>query len=259
MNGSDISLFVAFGGGMLSFLSPCVLPLVPAYLCFLSGASLAQLCGSHGEEVAEVGSASDASAIRVPVRPVLPALAFVLGFSTVFVMLGAGASSLSQILVKNLDIFSKVAGLVIMLLGLHFIGVLRFKFLDRELRFQTTDTSHGLVGAYVIGLAFAFGWTPCIGPVLGTILTLAANQQQFGQGVLLLVVYSLGLGIPFLLAVMAINPFMRFMQRARRYMRVVELSLGLLLLLTGGAMFAGVLQNLGFYLLETFPWLGEIG
>ncbi|MDA5192479.1 cytochrome c biogenesis protein CcdA [Alphaproteobacteria bacterium LMG 31809] len=239
----DVSFLMAFLGGVLSFVSPCVLPLVPAYFCFLTGASL--------EELTEGGSAR--------VNPLPRAFAFVLGFSTVFVALGAGASALSQLLRSNLDIFSLIAGAVVILLGLHFMGLFRIAFLDREARLHPDSKPMGLLGAYGIGLAFAFGWTPCIGPILGAILAVAATQQGIGSGVGLLAVYSLGLGIPFLLAAFGVKAFTRFLIRFRPHVRKVELVAGVLLVATGIAIMTGSLQTLGTTLFEWFPWLQNIG
>ncbi|WP_138378781.1 cytochrome c biogenesis CcdA family protein [Luteithermobacter gelatinilyticus] len=244
METTDISYFAALLGGIFSFLSPCVLPLVPAYVCFVTGNSLNDL--REGD--------------KVPLLSVFwGALAFVLGFSTVFVALGAGASSLQPLLLNYMPVFSKVAGALIMILGIHFTGLVRIPLLYREARFQTRDNPAGILGAYVVGLAFAFGWTPCIGPILGTILTLAASQQTFGAGVSLLGVYSLGLGVPFVVAALSINRFLSFSGRFRRHLRTVEILIGLLLIMTGLAIFTGLLQTFGNVLLDWFPGLAKIG
>lgn len=245
MDHHSISLTVALAGGLLSFVSPCVLPLVPAYLCFLTGSSL--------EEIKNRGKTDKIA------TPLWPALAFVLGFSTVFVSLGAGASSLSRFLLLHQEIFARVSGVIIVILGLHFLGLFRINFLYREARFNVNLKPRGLIGAYVIGLAFAFGWTPCIGPVLATILTIAATQDHLYDGIMLLAVYSAGLGIPFLAAALGINAFLGFMQKFRRHMRVVEIVLGLLLVATGIAIFTSALQGLGNILLDWFPGLQNIG
>lgn len=239
----DVSFLMAFLGGVLSFVSPCVLPLVPAYFCFLTGASLDEL--------------TDPAKARV--NPLPRALAFVLGFSTVFVALGAGASALSQVLRSHLDVFSLVAGAVVILLGLHFMGLFRIAFLDREARLHPEQKPLGLVGAYAVGLAFAFGWTPCIGPILGAILAVAATREGLGTGIGLLAVYSLGLGIPFLLAALGVGAFTRFLVRFRPHVRKVEIAAGVLLVLTGIAIMTGALQSFGTTLFEWFPWLQSIG
>lgn len=256
MSEGDVGYLVALLGGVLSFVSPCVLPLVPAYLCFLTGASLAEL---------EAGETADGAKDRplggrpLGGRPLSRALAFVLGFSTVFVALGAGASAISTILRTHLDIFAMIAGGVVILLGLHFMGLFRIALLDREARFHTTARPMGPVGAYGVGLAFAFGWTPCIGPILGAILAVAATRDGVGEGVALLAVYSAGLGIPFLLAAVGVRAFMGFLARFRSHMRAVEITVGLLLVLTGAAMMTGMLQSFGTFLFDWFPWMQDIG
>lgn len=243
----DITYAAAGGAGIISFLSPCVLPLVPAYLCFVAGTSL--------DQVIEDDGVAPAMGRRVA----MSALSFVLGFSTVFVLMGASASAINQFIFDYIDIVAKVAGVVIVLFGLHFMGLLKIPFLYREMRFNPDSAPTGLVGAYVIGLAFAFGWTPCVGPILATILTIAASRDSLGYGVSLLGVYALGLGIPFLIAALALNPFMKFLQRFRRHVRKVEIGAGALLAVTGVLIFTNALSTFGFYLLELFPVLGEIG
>lgn len=243
MTGNEIGYLVALLGGVLSFVSPCVLPLVPAYLSFLTGSSLSEL---------EDGD-------RGTLKPMPRAIAFVLGFSTVFVILGAGASAFSALLRTHLDTFAMIAGAVVIILGLHFMGAFRIAFLDREARFHTTARPMGPGGSYLVGLAFAFGWTPCIGPILGAILAVAATRDGLGEGVALLAVYSAGLGIPFLLAALGIGAFMRFFARFRRHMRMVEIAVGVLLIATGIAMMTGALQSFGTALFEWFPWMQEIG
>ncbi len=244
MENIEIPYLIALVGGMFSFLSPCVLPLVPAYICFITGNSYQDL--RDGDQI-------DKWAM------LWPAIAFVLGFSTVFIALGAGASFVQGVLLEYKEIFAQISGAMIIILGIHFTGLVKIPFLYREARFQTANEQRGLTGAYVIGLAFAFGWTPCIGPILATILTLAATQEHFSEGVALLGVYSMGLGIPFIIAAVGINRFLRVSGRIKKYMRVIELSIGLLLIVTGVAIFTGSLQNLGFYLIEAMPWLAQIG
>lgn len=239
-----MSYLVAFASGMFSFLSPCVLPLVPAYICFITGNSYQDV--RAGGKIAKW-------------TMFWPAVVFVLGFSTVFIALGAGASSIQGFLQEYKEVFAKVAGMMIIVLGVHFTGLIKIPLLYKEARFQSTGEQKGLFGAYIIGLAFAFGWTPCIGPILATILTLAATQEHFSQGVMLLAVYSLGLGIPFIVASVAINRFLNVSGRMRKYMRTVEYIIGALLITTGLAIFTGALQNLGFYLIEAMPWLAAIG
>ena len=240
----DVSLPAAALGGLVSFLSPCVLPLVPPYLSFLAGTTFDRL------------KAGDDAAVRR--RALLAALLFVAGFSTVFVLLGATASVLGQVLRQYLVVLSTVAGLAIIAMGLHFLGVFRIGLLYREARFSVPRPV-GLWGAYVMGLAFAFGWTPCIGPILAAILTLAGSEASVGKGAALLAVYSAGLGIPFLLAAFAMKPFAAFMKRMRTRLALIEKAMGGLLVLTGVAFLGGWLTEASYWLLETFPVLGRLG
>jgi cytochrome c-type biogenesis protein len=240
----DVSLPAALLGGLISFLSPCVLPLVPPYLSFLAGTTFDQL------------QAGDDRAVRR--RAVLAALLFVAGFTTVFVLLGATASALGQVVRQYLTVLSTVAGLAIIAMGLHFLGVFRIGLLYREARFQVPRPV-GLWGAYLMGLAFAFGWTPCIGPILAAILAVAGSETSVAKGAVLLGVYSAGLGLPFLLAAFAMKPFAAFMKRIRGHFALVERTMGALLVLTGVAFLAGWLTDASFWLLETFPALGRLG
>jgi cytochrome c-type biogenesis protein len=244
MMSSDVSLPAALIAGLLSFLSPCVLPLVPPYLTFIAGTTV--------EELADGGPS------RARRDVALAAILFVLGFSTVFVGLGATASVFGQLIRQHLGTLSAVAGIVIIAMGLHFLGVWRLAFLYREARVEVSKPI-GLWGAYVMGLAFAFGWTPCIGPILAAILTVAGSEDTAGRGALLLAVYSAGLGIPFLIAAFAIEPFMGFLARFKRHLGMVEKIVGVLLVITGIAFLTGSLQTMSFWLLETFPGLATLG
>ena len=192
-------------------------------------------------------------------RLVLTALVFVLGFSTVFVALGAGASTIGQMLRQNLDWLGIVAGIAIIVMGLNFLGVFRLSFLSREARLTAPDRPRSLVGAYLIGLAFAFGWTPCIGPVLGAILGLAGTRATIGQGAIMLGFYSAGLGIPFILAAAFSGAFLRGVARFRNHFAAVEKTMGGLLVVTGILFLTGGIQTMSFWLLETFPALQMIG
>jgi cytochrome c-type biogenesis protein len=243
----DVTYLGALIAGLLSFLSPCVLPLVPPYLCFLGGTTFDQLAGE------------DETPAHVYQTVVLSSVAFVLGFTTVFVLLGATATVLGQLVVENLPILAKIAGVVIIIAGLHFLGVIHIPLLHREARYHADTRPAGLVGAYVIGLAFAFGWTPCIGPVLGAILAVAAGEDSVRQGVSLLFVYSLGLGIPFILAAVAIRPFMNALQRFRRHLGVMEKVLGAFLVLTGILFLTNSMTLIAGWILRTFPSLATIG
>lgn len=247
MTGIDISYPGAALGGLVSFLSPCVLPLVPAYLCFVAGTSLDKLTE---------GDVTNPELLR---RVMWGAIAFVAGFTTVFVALGASASAINRLLLTHIELLAQIAGVVIIIFGLHYTGLFRIRLLDREARFTPHMRGRGLVGAYIIGLAFAFGWTPCIGPILGAVLAVAASEETLGYGMSLLAAYSLGLGIPFLIAAFGIRGFMAFMGRFRRHMHKVEIVTGGLLIVTGFAIFSGQLQSLSYFLLETFPALGQVG
>lgn len=243
----DIGYPSAVAAGAISFLSPCVLPLVPPYLCYMAGVSVDDF-------------RSDGASCPLATRGALlmAALAFVLGFSTVFVALGAGASVVGAFLRAWQQELAIVAGIVIIVMGLNFLGILRIPLLAREARFSATAPAGGLA-AYVMGLAFAFGWTPCIGPVLGPILTLAGGRETVGEGALLLAAYSLGLGIPFLLAALFSGQFMRFLQRFRLHLGRVEKVMGGLLVVAGVLFLTGGIQTASFWLLETFPALGRLG
>ncbi|MGP9812545.1 cytochrome c biogenesis CcdA family protein [Rhodopseudomonas sp. NSM] len=245
---SNISFIGAFGAGVLSFLSPCVLPLVPPYLCFLAGVSLDQL--SRG---------SDQPVKAVNWRVVGSSVAFVLGFSTVFVALGASASALGKVVTEYFDTLAIIAGVVIIILGLHFLGVFRIGLLFREARFHNVRRGAGFLGAYVIGLAFAFGWTPCVGPVLATILLVAGVEGSAVRGAALLGAYSLGIGLPFLLAALFSGGFIRLMARMRAHMATIEKVMGAALVLTGVLFLTGAMPKISGWLLETFPAFGTIG
>jgi len=247
MDPFDITYWGSFGAGVLSFASPCVLPLIPAYLCFLGGASLDELTAEGGVDK------------KVQRQVFVSALAFVLGFSTVFVALGATATTVSGLIADNLDILSKVAGVVIVIFGLHYAGIFKIGFLNFEKRVHLDAKPAGLIGSYIIGLAFAFGWTPCVGPILATILMVAASGDDVMYGTSLLSVYALGIGLPFLLAAFAVKPFMTFLGKFRRHMRKVEITIGALLILTGVAIFTGSLAEASNWLLETFPQFGQVG
>ncbi|SFJ16365.1 cytochrome c-type biogenesis protein [Phyllobacterium sp. CL33Tsu] len=245
----DVSYLTAVGAGALSFLSPCVLPLVPPYLCYMAGVTVEDF-------------RSDSPQARIsPVRQALlmSSLAFVLGFTTVFVLLGAGASTIGGFLRMWQQEIAIAAGIIIILMGLNFLGVFKLAFLSREARFQTQGKPANPLSAYVMGLAFAFGWTPCIGPVLGPILALAGARDTVADGAILLAVYSLGLGIPFIVAALFSGLFMKFLGRFRMHLGKVEKVMGGLLVVTGILFLTGGLQTFSFWLLETFPILGQLG
>jgi len=247
---ADISILSALIAGALSFLSPCVLPLVPPYLCYMAGISVEQFRG---------GGAAVAAGPGVRSNVLISALFFTLGFATVFVALGAGASSIGMLLRQHLDILAKIGGLIIVVMGLNFLGVFRIGILAREARFQSGGKPATLTGAYIMGLAFAFGWTPCIGPVLGAILGVAASRETVGAGAGLLAVYSLGLAIPFWIAAGFSGAFMRFLSRFRRHLGTVEKVMGGLLVLTGLAFIFGYVSDMAIWFQQTFPILMKIG
>ncbi len=247
----SVSYLTAAAAGALSFLSPCVLPLVPPYLCYMAGVSVEDFRNSR--------SADDPAERILRFSLIIAALSFVLGFTTVFVALGAGASTIGAFLRMWQQEIAIVAGIVIILMGLNFLGVLRLSFLAREARFQARKAPASSLGAYVMGLAFAFGWTPCIGPVLGPILTLAGGSSTVGEGAALLAVYSLGLGVPFLIAALFSGAFMRFLARFRVHLGKVEKAMGILLITAGLLFLTGGMQSFSFWLLENFPALGRLG
>lgn len=241
------SFWLVFGAGVLSFLSPCVLPLVPPYLTYMSGASFDQL--------REDGATSG----LVWRRSVFTSLFFILGFSLVFVTLGATATAFGQAFRQALPILTPIAGLLIIAMGLHFLGVYRIALLDRQLRHQGPGAASGPLGGFLLGLAFAVGWTPCIGPVLAAILAVAASQNTAAEGAGLLGIYSLGLGVPFLLAGVAIGPFLTFFSGFRKHLGMVEKVMGGLLVLTGLLFLTGQFTGISFWFLETFPVLSTFG
>lgn len=241
----DVGLLASFGAGLLSFLSPCILPLLPAYLAFLAGTSLGEVAnGAHDVRTA---------------RAVMRAAAFVLGFGCVFVALGASASAAGQLVSDHLTLLSRIAGAVIVLLGLHMAGILRIAPLLRELRFDMTQRPAGIAGAFAIGLAFGFGWTPCVGPVLASILLLSGTGETVGRGAALLAAYAVGIGIPFLLAAAFTAPALRMLSRIRHLVPVVEKVMGAALIATGLLVFFGLMPVVGNWLLDVFPLLGRIG
>ena len=237
------AMLVALFAGLFSFLSPCVLPIVPPYLAYMSGISM--------PEMVDGGKARS--------RTIVPASFFVLGLSTVFLLLGFTASVFGALFLQNQEAFARVAGIVVIVFGLHFLGIFRLKFLDREARIDAGDRGGSSLGAYVLGLAFAFGWTPCIGPQLGAILSLAASEASVTRGTALLGVYAAGLGIPFLLAAVFIGRAVTLMNRIKPYMGAIEKAMGLLLVLVGVALVTGAFTAFSWWLLETFPALAVLG
>jgi len=236
------AMIVALMAGLVSFLSPCVLPIVPPYLAYMSGVSLNDL-GQSGQRS----------------RALLPAAFFVLGLSTVFLLLGFAASAFGRLFLASQGWFNTIAGLLVMLFGLHFLGILRIGFLNREARLDAGDQGGTALGAYVLGLAFAFGWTPCIGPQLGAILSLAASEASVPRGMTLLAVYAIGLGVPFLLVAAFLPRLTGLMAWMKRHMAVIERIMGLLLWTIGLLMLTGGFSAFSYWLLETFPGLATLG
>lgn len=242
----DVSIGGAWFAGLLSFASPCVLPIVPPYLAWLAGVSFDEL-------------KTDTPDMENRRRIIASAISFVLGFATVFIALGATASVLGKTIAQYFDILSVIAGILIILMGLHFLGVFRIAWLYREARVQIDRKPAGLIGAYVIGLAFAFGWTPCVGPVLAAILFIAGSEGTASNGALLLAAYSLGIGIPFILAAVFASRFLGWATRFRRHMRKVEMAMGGFLILTGILFITGQMSAISYWLLEMFPVFQTIG
>ena len=242
---TNVSIFAALLAGMLSFLSPCVLPLVPPYLVYLTGTSLERFADAQTKP-------------RAGRQTIAAALLFVLGFSTVFVALGAGASVVGAVLRAYSGELAIVAGIAIVIMGLHFLGITPIAWLMREKRLEVAKPI-GLWGAYLMGLAFAFGWTPCIGPILAAILAVAASEATVAKGAGMLAIYSLGLGVPFIVAALAVEPFAAFLARFRKSLGLVEKAMGGLLVLTGIAFLTGAVSQASYWLLDTFPMLGKIG
>ena len=234
-----IELFLAFSAGLISFLSPCVLPLIPGYISFVSGQSLQELLAEKKINI-------------------YPLILFCLGFSTVFIIFGATASFLGQILLQNSQILRIFAGIIIIIFSLQLIGIFNFSFLNFEKRFEAKKTE-SIIFPYIIGLAFGFGWTPCIGPILGSILALAAIEETLGKAIFLLIFYSLGLAIPFVLSGYLIQRFLIFSKNFKKNINIISKTGGVILLITGILILTNQLQALGYYLLNMFPFLQNFG
>ena len=242
---ATVTLFAAFLAGVLSFVSPCVLPLIPGYLSFVSGVTLEEMRGGPVAMTAPARGARRKAAVA--------SIAFVLGFSLVFISLGASATAIGVFLMERLVLLGKVAGVVIILFGLHMMGVLRIGWLYSEKRIQTSRKPAGFFGAMAVGIAFAFGWTPCIGPILAAILAVAAAQESVWQGVTLLAVYSAGLGVPFIATSLAINQFFVASARIRRHYHTIEVGSGALLVAVGVLIFTNRFTIIAQYLSPYLP------
>ena len=234
-----IELFIAFGAGLISFLSPCVLPLIPGYISYISGSSLNELIEKKSVNI-------------------FPIILFTLGFSLVFISFGATASFLGSVILNNSYELRIASGIIIIIFSLHILGILNLNFLNYEKRIYTEKKS-GIFSSILVGMAFGFGWTPCIGPILGSILALASIEQSLNRGILLLIFYSLGLAIPFILSGYLIQKFLVFSKNLKSKMNIILKSGGALLLITGILMITNQLQALGFYLLKYIPILQKLG
>ena len=237
----NTTLSIAFLAGIMSFLSPCVLPLIPGYISYISGTSFNNLVDKKGGLV------------------VVKTIFFTLGFSFVFIILGSTASFIGKFFLFNSDTFRIIAGGIIIVFSLQLIGIINLKLMNKDARFFTGQYSHNLAFPLLVGAAFGFGWTPCIGPILGSILTLAAVEENIYKSTLLLSFYSLGLAIPFIISGILIDKFLFFSKNFRKYTSTIIKVGGIILLLTGIAILTGQLQVLGFFILEYFPFLGDIG
>ena len=237
----NTTLTVAFLAGLISFLSPCVLPLIPGYISYISGTSLEKLLEKKNNFI------------------LIKTIFFTLGFSFVFITLGSTVSFLGKFFLNNSNILRIISGIIIIFFSLHLIGTMNFKFMNRDTRFFTHKYSSNLGFPFLVGVAFAFGWTPCIGPILGSILTLAAIEENFNKSILLLLFYSLGLAIPFIISGILLNKFLLFSKSFRKHARLVSKVGGVILLITGIAILTNQLQFLGFIILKYFPSLGNMG
>jgi len=234
-----IELIIALSAGLISFLSPCVLPLIPGYISYISGSSLNELVEKKNISL-------------------IPIILFTVGFSTVFIIFGAASTFLGQVLLQNSYELRLIAGLLIVVLSLHILGIINIKFLNYEKRIQT-NTNTNFYSPILIGMAFAFGWTPCIGPILGSILVLAATEESINKGILLLIFYSLGLALPFILSGYLIQKFLIFSKNFKKNINLVSKIGGFILLITGVLILTNQLQALGYYLLNIFPFLQNFG
>ena len=234
-----VELFVAFGAGLISFLSPCVLPLIPGYISYISGSSVNELIEKKSVNL-------------------IPIILFTLGFSIIFIVFGAASTFLGQVLLQNSYELRLFAGLIIIIFSLHIIGIINLKFLNYDKRIET-KSNNNFYSPILIGMAFAFGWTPCIGPILGSILVLAATEESINKGILLLISYSLGLALPFILSGYLIQKFLIFSKNFKKNINKVSKIGGIVLLVTGILILTNQLQALGYYLLNIFPFLQNFG
>ncbi len=227
----NVSMLVAFTAGLISFLSPCVLPLIPSYMAFITGISIEEL-------------SAEKSLRYVRKNVIINSLMFILGFSIVFIVLGASATFLGTFLAQNIRWFEIGGGILVIILGIHFTGLFRLKFLDREKKIHMKSKPLGIIGTCLVGMAFAVGWTPCVGPILGAILTMAATTQDIGKGIILLIFYSIGMGLPFFLSAIILHKFFEYFKTIRKYFKVISIIGGVLLIAVGTLLITGFFSSL---------------
>jgi len=233
--------FLSFFAGMISFLSPCVLPLIPGYLSFICGADLENLQKKSKYFILQKSAL------------------FVLGFSLIFILLGASSTFFGSFFLAKSQMFSNIIAIIIIIFGLYLTGIINFNFFNNEFRFYISKYSNNFSFPFVVGMGFAFGWTPCIGPILGSILALASLESSLSQGIFLLLVYSIGLGVPFMLAGYYMGNFLLFSKKAKKSIMTIQKISGVVLIITGVLIFTSKLQTLGFYILNLFPFLAKLG
>ena len=236
---SNISIFIAFTAGLLSFVSPCVLPLIPSYLTYITGVSFDELVDPQEKLVRR--------------QTLIHSLLFILGFSLVFTVLGASATYIGNFFRQNQDLIRKIGGLIVIVLGIHISGVIKLKFLEKEKRLELKNRPLGYLGSVIVGIAFAAGWTPCIGPILASILLYASTSQKMVDGIILLVAYSLGLGVPFLISALAFNTFLAYFAKISRYLRVISIVSGIFLIVIGMMLFFNWFSTLSQYINMVIP------
>lgn len=233
----NVSIFVAFSAGFISFLSPCILPLIPSYFVFITGISIEEL-------------SLEESLRRVQKKVIANSLMFILGFSIIFIILGASATFFGKFLARNIRWFEIIGGVIVILFGIHFTGIFRLRFLDKEKKVHLKRKPLGYWGTFVVGLAFGAGWTPCVGPILGSILTLAATTQNILKGIILLAFYSIGIGIPFFLSGLVIHKFFEYFQAVRKYFKIITAAGGILLIILGILLISGYFSSMSSYLVR---------
>lgn len=233
----NVSIFVALSAGVISFLSPCILPLIPSYIAFITGISIEEL-------------SLEESLRQVRKKVIANSLMFILGFSLVFIALGASATFLGKFLFRNIRWFEIIGGTLVILFGIHFTGIFRLRFLDREKKVHLKKKPLGYLGTCLVGIAFGAGWTPCVGPILGSILTMAATTQNILKGIVLLAFYSIGIGVPFFLSGLIIHRFFEYFKAIRKYFKVITVAGGVLLIIVGILLISGYFSSMSAYLVK---------